>query len=79
MTEHDIPLTAIVTPAEIIDIKSRFKRPKGIYWEMLPDEKIDDIPVFSCETTQTKPGLKALVLVRQSLAGCFCKLEVILL
>jgi len=46
MTEHDIPLTAIVTPAEIIDIKSRFKRPKAIYWEMLPDEKIQAIPVL---------------------------------
>ena len=46
MTEHDIPLTAIVTPAEIIDIKSRFKRPKRIYWEMLPDEKIQAIPVL---------------------------------
>ena len=46
MTEHDIPLTAIVTPAEIIDIKARFKRPKAIYWEMLPDEKIDAIPAL---------------------------------
>ena len=46
MTEHDIPLTAIVTPAEIIDIKPRFKRPKGIYWEMLPEEKIDAIPAL---------------------------------
>jgi len=46
MTEHDIPLTAIVTPAEIIDIKPRFKRPKKIYWEMLPDEKIDAIPAL---------------------------------
>jgi 5-formyltetrahydrofolate cyclo-ligase len=46
MTEHDIPLTAIVTPAEIIDIKPRFKRPKGIYWEMLPDEKVQAMPVL---------------------------------
>ena len=46
MTEHDIPLTAIVTPAEIIAIKPRFKRPKGIYWELLPDEKIQAIPVL---------------------------------
>ena len=46
MTEHDIPLTAIVTPAEIIDIQPRFKRPKGIYWELLPDEKIQAIPVL---------------------------------
>jgi 5-formyltetrahydrofolate cyclo-ligase len=46
MTKHDIPLSAIVTPAEIIDIQPRFKRPKGIYWEILPEEKIDDIPVL---------------------------------
>jgi 5-formyltetrahydrofolate cyclo-ligase len=46
MTEHDIPLTAIVTPKEIIDIKPRFKRPKGIYWEMLPQDKIEAIPAL---------------------------------
>jgi 5-formyltetrahydrofolate cyclo-ligase len=46
MTEHDIPLSAIVTPAEIVEIKARFPRPKGIYWTMLAQEKIDDIPVL---------------------------------
>ena len=46
MTEHDIPLTAIVTPAEIIDIKPDFKRPKGIDWHMLPAEKIEAIPLL---------------------------------
>jgi 5-formyltetrahydrofolate cyclo-ligase len=46
MTEHDIPLSAIVTPAEVIDIEPRFPRPKGIYWKMLTQEKIDDIPVL---------------------------------
>ena len=44
LTEHDIPLTAIITPAQIIEIKSRLKRPKGIYWKMLPQEKIEAIP-----------------------------------
>jgi 5-formyltetrahydrofolate cyclo-ligase len=39
MTEHDIPLTAIVTPTEVIDVDARFPRPKGIYWPMLPQEK----------------------------------------
>ena len=56
MTEHDIPLTAIVTPAEIIDIKPRFKRPKGIYWEMLPDEKIDAIPVLIAKRRKQRPA-----------------------
>jgi 5-formyltetrahydrofolate cyclo-ligase len=46
MTEHDIPLSAIVTPEEIIETQSSFPRPKGIYWSMLPREKVDDIPVL---------------------------------
>jgi 5-formyltetrahydrofolate cyclo-ligase len=46
MTEHDIPLNAIITPDEVIEIKSQFPRPKGIYWNMLPPEKIADIPVL---------------------------------
>jgi len=46
MTAHDIPLNAIVTPNEVIDISHSFKRPKGIYWKMLLEEKIADIPVL---------------------------------
>jgi 5-formyltetrahydrofolate cyclo-ligase len=56
MTEHDIPLTAIVTPVEIIDIKPRFTRPKGIYWELLPDEKIDAIPVLTSKQRKRNPA-----------------------
>jgi 5-formyltetrahydrofolate cyclo-ligase len=46
MTEHDIPLSAIVTPNEIIEIESALPRPRGIYWPMLPPEKIEAIPVL---------------------------------
>jgi 5-formyltetrahydrofolate cyclo-ligase len=46
MTEHDIPLSAIATPDEVIETKPLFARPKGIYWKMLPQEKIDSIPVL---------------------------------
>jgi 5-formyltetrahydrofolate cyclo-ligase len=46
MIEHDIPLTAIVIPSEVIEIDVRYPRPRGIYWNMLPQEKIDDIPVL---------------------------------
>lgn len=46
MTEHDIPLTAIITPDAIIEIKPAFKRPKGIYWNLLPSEKIKAIPTL---------------------------------
>jgi 5-formyltetrahydrofolate cyclo-ligase len=51
MTEHDIPLNVIVTPNEIIEIESKLSRPKAIYWEMLPAEKIAAIPVL-----QTRKG-----------------------
>jgi 5-formyltetrahydrofolate cyclo-ligase len=47
MTEHDIPLDAIVTPDQVIDIKPPFTRPKAIYWPMLEPEKIADIPVLA--------------------------------
>lgn len=46
MTEHDIPLTAIVTPEEMSETPSRLKRPKGIYWNMLPAEKVEAVPVL---------------------------------
>ncbi|MGH7852270.1 MAG: 5-formyltetrahydrofolate cyclo-ligase [Candidatus Binatia bacterium] len=46
MTAHDIPLSAIVTPAEVIEVVTQFPRPKGIYWNMLPKEKIEEIPVL---------------------------------
>ena len=46
MTEHDIPLTAIITPEEVIETNSHTKRPKSIHWKMLPAEKVEDIPVL---------------------------------
>jgi 5-formyltetrahydrofolate cyclo-ligase len=46
MTEHDIPLTAIITPEEIIEGLPVLKRPKGIYWKLLPVEKMDAIPIL---------------------------------
>jgi len=49
MTEHDIPLSAIVTPTEVIEIKSSFPRPQGIYWKLLPEEKIAEIPALKAK------------------------------
>jgi 5-formyltetrahydrofolate cyclo-ligase len=47
MTEHDIPLNAITTPSSLIEFKPRFSRPKGIYWKILPEEKIAEIPALA--------------------------------
>ena len=46
MTEHDIPLNSIVTPNEVIALTAIYKKPKRIYWNLLPPDKIDDIPVL---------------------------------
>jgi 5-formyltetrahydrofolate cyclo-ligase len=56
MTEHDIPLNAIVTPGEIIEIDAPFPRPKGIYWRMLPPEKIEAIPVLKNLRCDSRSG-----------------------
>lgn len=46
MCGHDIPLDAIVTAHEMIEIKPPHRRPKGIDWKILPQEKIEAIPVI---------------------------------
>ncbi|MFQ5904624.1 MAG: 5-formyltetrahydrofolate cyclo-ligase [Candidatus Binatia bacterium] len=46
MTEHDIPINAIITPGGVIPLRPRYQKPKGIYWHILPPEKIDTIPVL---------------------------------
>jgi 5-formyltetrahydrofolate cyclo-ligase len=57
MTEHDIPLSAIIIPEEVIEVPLSFSRPRGIYWKILPAEKIAVIPVLrkrSCRTSVPK-------------------------
>ncbi|HEX9879207.1 MAG TPA: 5-formyltetrahydrofolate cyclo-ligase [Candidatus Binatia bacterium] len=46
MTEHDIPLNALVTPEGWVPLRPRRGKPKGIYWEQLDEEKIQAIPVL---------------------------------
>lgn len=50
MTEHDIPLSAIVAPNQVIDLEISYARPKGIYWPLLEQEKIDQIPVLKARS-----------------------------
>ena len=55
MTEHDIPLNAIVTPDEVIEIDTVFPRPIGIYWRMLAQEKIEAIPILQIAAATRHP------------------------
>lgn len=46
MQIHDIPVDLIVTPEEVLETRTRFPRPSAIYWDFLPAEKIEAIPVL---------------------------------
>jgi 5-formyltetrahydrofolate cyclo-ligase len=46
MRVHDIPVDYIVTPEEIIVTGHEYQRPEGIYWELLPEEKLKNIPIL---------------------------------
>ena len=52
---HDLPVDSIVTPEEVMVTRSRFPRPKGIYWEILEEEKLKGIPIL----TRLRSGRKA--------------------
>jgi 5-formyltetrahydrofolate cyclo-ligase len=56
MTRHDIPLNAIITPEQVIDIAPLFDCPMGIYWERLSDDKIQAIPVLRAQPRKRKPA-----------------------
>jgi 5-formyltetrahydrofolate cyclo-ligase len=44
-TEHDFRVDLIATPEELVETGAR-KRPPGILWEHLDDEKIAAVPVL---------------------------------
>ncbi len=54
MTEHDIPLNAIITPEDILALGPSRGKPRGIYWSMISQEKIDTIPVLKARRTLGK-------------------------
>ncbi len=58
MTEHDIPLNAIITPDEMISLTSQYPKPEGIYWHLLPPEKAEAIPVLKGRNKQRKAELR---------------------
>jgi 5-formyltetrahydrofolate cyclo-ligase len=43
---HDIPVDYIATREQVIETHTSLPRPKGIYWKLLPPEKIEAIPAL---------------------------------
>ncbi len=54
MTEHDIPINAIITPEKVLALGPSKGKPRGIYWSMISQEKIDAIPVLKARRTLRK-------------------------
>lgn len=46
MTDHDVPLDWIVTPERVLECEGPYRRPAGIRWEDLTEEKIETIPLL---------------------------------
>jgi 5-formyltetrahydrofolate cyclo-ligase len=46
MRAHDIPVDFIVTPDQVLAAPSLYPRPRGILWDILPDERIRAVPVL---------------------------------
>jgi len=44
---YDITVDIIATPTKTIKVEKRPKRPSGIIWDLLPGEKIRDIPLLA--------------------------------
>lgn len=43
---HNIPVDYVVTPEEIVFTEHDRRKPEGIYWELLEEEKLKSIPIL---------------------------------
>ncbi len=46
MEKHDVPVDYIITPSSIIASHTSYKKPDGIYWDIIKKEQIEKIPVL---------------------------------
>lgn len=44
--EFDVPVDLIVTPTQVIRTPGELPRPKGVLWDRLSPEKLDEIPIL---------------------------------
>jgi 5-formyltetrahydrofolate cyclo-ligase len=46
MRAHDIPIDFLITPDQVVAAPSLYPRPRGILWDLLPDDRIRAIPAL---------------------------------
>jgi len=58
MRAHDIPVDFLVTPDQVVAAPSLYPRPRGILWDLLPEERIRAVPVLRRERRESR-GVRA--------------------
>ena len=46
MQKHDLPVDYIATPTKTIKTEQAYEKPKGIYWELIDNKKLEEIPLL---------------------------------
>jgi 5-formyltetrahydrofolate cyclo-ligase len=46
MERHDAPVDLIVTPERVLKVENRYPKPAGIFWELLPAEAFERMPLL---------------------------------
>ena len=44
--DHDVPVDVIVTPTTLIRVETRLRKPSQIIWDILSEEKLNQIPLL---------------------------------
>ena len=44
--DHDVPVDVIVTPTTLIRVETRLRKPSHIIWDILSEEKLNQIPLL---------------------------------
>jgi 5-formyltetrahydrofolate cyclo-ligase len=45
--EHDLPVSLIATPNEVLEVKRPPRPPRGIDWDLLPEAALQEMPVLA--------------------------------
>jgi len=46
MEEHDVPVDYIITPERTIKTNTKFEKPEGIYWNLISENLLKEIPIL---------------------------------
>jgi len=57
---YDLPVDSIVTPTTVLRTEGRREKPRGIYWELMPRKKIDEIPLLRERLARIARGERAV-------------------